>query len=104
MRCNSGNSTVLEELNKPADKSLSEKWDDLGQGAHIGVYIGAAVAGAICIAAFLFFCLRQRRQGRLENALGSNPVPLNRDEMQNFQKDWRQSEWKQNGGYQQVNN
>ena len=104
MRGNRGNSTVLTELNKPEPKSLSEKWDDLGEGAHIGVYVGAAAAGAIGIAALLFFCLRQRRKGRLENALGNTPVPLNRDEMQNFQKDWRQSEWKLNGGYQQVHN
>ncbi|KAG0154167.1 hypothetical protein PDIDSM_1547 [Penicillium digitatum] len=99
-----GNSTVAEQLNKPEAKSLSEKWDDLGKGAHIGVYIGAAVVAAICIAAFLFFCLRQRRKGRLENALGNNPVPLTHDEMQNFQKDWRQSEWRQTRGYQQVAN
>lgn len=91
-------------MNKPEAKSLSEKWDDLGKGAHIGVYIGAAVVAAICIAAFLFFCLRQRRKGRLENALGNNPVPLTHDEMQNFQKDWRQSEWRQTRGYQQVAN
>ena len=101
---NRGNSTALNELNKPEPKSLSEQWDDLGEGAHIGVYIGAGVAGAIAIAGFLFFCLRQRRKGRLENALGNNPVPLNRAEMENFQKDWRQSEWKHNGGYQQVSN
>ncbi|KAJ5372484.1 Concanavalin A-like lectin/glucanases superfamily [Penicillium concentricum] len=104
IKVSGGNSTAQEELEKPEPLSLSEKWDNLGEGAHIGVYIGAAVAAALLIAAFLFFCLRQRRKGRLENALGNNPVPLNRDEMQNFQKDWRQSEWKQNGGYQQVNN
>lgn len=104
MKCNSGNSTALEELNKPEPLSLSEKWDKLGEGAHIGVYIGAAAACVIAIAGFILFCLRQRRKGRLENALGNNPTPLNREEMQNFQKDWRQSEWKTNGGYQQVNN
>ncbi|KAJ5555204.1 Concanavalin A-like lectin/glucanase subgroup [Penicillium sp. DV-2018c] len=97
-----GNSTALTELNKPPAKSLSEKWDDLGQGAHIGVYIGAAVVAAICVAGLVFFCLRQRRKGRLEKALENDVTMDNRNENNNFQNDWRQSEWKQHGGYQQV--
>ncbi|KAJ5780582.1 hypothetical protein N7457_005742 [Penicillium paradoxum] len=99
----SGNSTTLEELNKPEPKSLSEKWEELGQGAHIGIYAGAASAVVLAIIGFLFFCLRQRRKGRLENALTEAPAGENRNEMQAFQNDWRQSEWK-NGGYQQVHN
>ncbi|OGE49639.1 hypothetical protein PENARI_c020G07007 [Penicillium arizonense] len=98
-----GNSTALTELNKPPAKSLAEKWDDLGQGAHIGIYCGAAGAGVLAIAAFLIFCLRQRRKGRLEHALDDSRYAENRTEMQNFQNDWKQSEWK-HGGYQQVNN
>jgi hypothetical protein len=72
------------------------------------VYCGAAGAGVLGIAAFLIFCLRQRRKGRLENALDNNQYAENRTEMQNSQNDWKQSEWKgsefRNGGYRQVSN
>lgn len=93
----------MEELNKPPAKTTAEKWDDLGEGAHIGIYCGAAAAAVIAIAGFLIFCLRQRRKGRLEHALDNNQYAENRTEMQNFQNDWKASEFK-NGGYKQVNN
>ncbi|KAJ5336264.1 hypothetical protein MYU51_009587 [Penicillium brevicompactum] len=98
-----GNSTTLTELNKPPPKTAADKWNDLGEGAHIGIYCGAAAGGVLAIAAFLIFCLRQRRKGRLEHALDNNQYAENRTEMQNFQNDWKASEFK-NGGYKQVNN
>lgn len=93
----------MNELNKAPPKSTAEKWADLGEGAHIGIYCGAAAAGVLAIAAFLIFCLRQRRKGRLEHALDNNQYAENRVETQNIQNDWRASEFK-NGGYKQVNN
>ncbi|GLI75473.1 hypothetical protein PoHVEF18_003727 [Penicillium ochrochloron] len=96
-----GNSTVLDELNKPPAKSLAEKWADLGNGAHIGIYAGAAAAGVLAIVALALVCLRQRRKGRLEHALDDSRYATERTEMQNFQNDWKQSEWK-HGGYSKV--
>ncbi|KAJ5111213.1 hypothetical protein N7532_001748 [Penicillium argentinense] len=96
-----GNSTALDELNKPPEKSLGEKWDDLGTGAHIGVGVGAAAAGVILIAGFLFWCIRQRRKGRLEYALDDAQYTSQRNEAQNYQQDWKQTEWR-NSGYRQV--
>lgn len=103
--CLRGNSTAVEEINKPPPKSLSEKWDDLPTGAHVGVFIGAAAAGAMLIAGFIFFIIRQRRKGRLEHALDDtnwNNERNERNEMSNPQADWRQSEWRHKG-YSQVN-
>ncbi|OJJ60704.1 hypothetical protein ASPSYDRAFT_87282 [Aspergillus sydowii CBS 593.65] len=96
-----GNSTALEEINKPPPKSLSDKWNDLPTGAKAGVYIGAAAAGSILLALFIFFFIRQRRKGRLEHALGENKFNNERNEMNNFQNNWKQSEWR-HGGYQPV--
>ncbi|KAJ5692455.1 hypothetical protein N7462_001878 [Penicillium macrosclerotiorum] len=97
----SGNSSALNELNKPPAKSLAEKWDDLGEGAHIGIYCGAAAAGVLAIAGFLIWCLRQRRKGRLEHALDNSRYAEERTEMQNYQNDWKQTEFK-NSGYSKV--
>jgi hypothetical protein len=96
-----GNSTTLEEINKPPPKSLADKWNELPSGAKIGVYCGAAAAGAILIALFIFFFIRQRKKGRLENALDDAKWNTERNEMNNFQTNWKQSEWK-HGGYQPV--
>ncbi|KAJ5396767.1 hypothetical protein N7509_004880 [Penicillium cosmopolitanum] len=96
-----GNSTTLDELNKPPKKSLSEKWDDLGTGAHVGVYVGASAAGVLLIAGFMLWCLRQRRKGRLEYALDDARYTNERTDAQNFQNDWKQTEWR-NSGYRQV--
>lgn len=96
-----GNSTALNELNKVPPETLAQKWEKLGTGAHIGVYVGAAAVGVIGIAAFLFFCLRQRSRGRLEHALDDTRYNEQRTEAQNFQNDWKQSEWR-NSGYRQV--
>ncbi|KAL4899333.1 hypothetical protein BDW74DRAFT_163693 [Aspergillus multicolor] len=88
----SGNSTAKHEIEKTPAKSLSDKWDDLGTGAHVGVYVGAAVAGALAIAGFIWFCIRKRRQGRLERALaeeGSSSAT----ELDVLKKQWRQSDW-----------
>lgn len=93
----------MNELNKPAPKSLAEKWAELPTGAHIGVYAGAAGVGAVAIVALAITCLRQRRKGRLEHALDDSRYAAERTEMENFQNDWKQSEWKHNG-YSKVGN
>lgn len=69
------------------------------------MFIGAAAVGAMLIAGFIFFFIRQRRKGRLEQALDDtnwNNERPERTEMSNAQSDWRQSEWRHNG-YSQVN-
>ncbi|KAL4982243.1 concanavalin A-like lectin/glucanase domain-containing protein [Aspergillus falconensis] len=89
----SGNSTAKAEINKTPSKSLSEKWDELPTAAHIGVYCGAAVAGALVIAGFVLYCLRKRRQGRLERALAEESQNSSSTEMNTLKKQWRQSDW-----------
>ncbi|KAL4879654.1 concanavalin A-like lectin/glucanase domain-containing protein [Aspergillus karnatakaensis] len=96
-----GNSTAAEEISKPPPKSLSEKWNDLPGGAKAGVYAGAAGVGAILLALFIFFYIRQRKKGRLEHALDDAKWATERNEMNNFQSNWKQSEWK-HGGYKAV--
>lgn len=91
----------MTRLNNPPE-SLSQKWNDLGTGAHVGVYIGAAAAGALIFVGLGLWCLRQRRKGRLEHALDDARYTNERTEMENYQNDWKQTEWKHNG-YHQVN-
>lgn len=97
----SGNSTALTEINKKPAETLAQKWDNLGEGAHVGVYVGAGVAGAAMVGAFAFWCLRQRRKGRLEHALDDTRYNDQRSEAANYQNDWKQTEWR-NSGYRQV--
>lgn len=92
----------MTELNKPPPKSLAEKWDDLPKGAKAGVGIGAAAVAVMGIAGFIVYCVRQRRKGRLERALGETQYNPERTEMSDFQGDWKQSEFRHKG-YQQVN-
>lgn len=96
-----GNSTAQSELNKVPPETLAQKWEKLGTGAHVGVFVGAAAVGVMAIGAFLFFCLRQRSKGRLEHALDDTRYNEQRTEAQTVQNDWKQSEWR-NSGYRQV--
>ncbi|KAJ5218459.1 transglycosidase, partial [Penicillium cinerascens] len=97
----SGNSTAKTEINKKPAETVAEKWDGLSEGAHIGVYVGASAAAAAVVLAFVWWCLRQRRAGRLQRALddsGQGGAELR--QMEN-QKTWRQSQWGQQT-YQKV--
>lgn len=51
---------------KSTSQKLEENWQGLSTGAKIG--IAAAVGGTFLIAfiAFIFYCMRQRRQGKAE--------------------------------------
>ncbi|KOS44525.1 hypothetical protein ACN38_g4557 [Penicillium nordicum] len=98
----SGNSTAITQINKTPAKTLSEKWDDLGQGAHIGVYCGAAVVGALLIGAFLLYCLKQRRNGRLQQALNDGEYSAELTTLEQSKLRWRQSELRSKGSYQPV--
>ncbi|KNG91591.1 transglycosidase, GH16 family, partial [Aspergillus nomiae NRRL 13137] len=98
----SGNSTAKTEINKKPTKTLAQKWDDLGKAAHIGVYCGAAAAGALVVAAFAMWCVRQRRKGRLERGLAEDPPTTSKPiVMEDYKKRWRQSDWAHRG-YQAV--
>ncbi|KAJ5747726.1 uncharacterized protein N7511_009422 [Penicillium nucicola] len=99
----SGNSTAKTEINKKAAETLAQKWDDLGTGAHIGVYVGASVAGALIIGAFAWFCFRQRRDGRLQRALHDGQSEAELTTLAENKMRWRQSElFRQNQKYQPV--
>ncbi|KAL1971418.1 hypothetical protein VTN31DRAFT_2350 [Thermomyces dupontii] len=83
-----GNSTTWENL-YGEDDSLSQKWARLPQAAKVGVYAGGATVAAICIAALVFFCIRQRRIGRREFNIQNNKMMEERTEMMNLQAEWR---------------
>ncbi|PWY92637.1 concanavalin A-like lectin/glucanase [Aspergillus heteromorphus CBS 117.55] len=99
-----GNSTTVTELNKVPKETLAEKWAKLSTGAKTGIYVAIAVVGAGAASAFIFFCLKQRKSGRLEHALNDAKWDSERTEMDNFQSEWKQSEWRHKPrGYQPVN-
>lgn len=91
----------MTELNKKPAETLAEKWAKLGEGAHIGIYVAAGVVGAAVIGAFGYWCKRQRRKGRLEHALDDTKYNDQLAESENFQNDWKMSEWR-TSGYRQV--
>ncbi|KAJ5273157.1 hypothetical protein N7478_008282 [Penicillium angulare] len=89
----SGNSTAKKEINKVPAETTAEKWDDLGEGAHIGVYVGAAVAGALMVGALGWWCIRQRRQGRLQRALDDDAHGSQLTDMAKHTAQWNQTQW-----------
>lgn len=92
---------MLQELNKPPPESLSQKWANLPSGTRIGIIAGGSGAGALAIIAFFWFCLHQRKKGRLEHALEDAKFNAERAEMLNYQNSWKQSEFR-HGGYTKV--
>ncbi|RAH43733.1 glycoside hydrolase family 16 protein [Aspergillus brunneoviolaceus CBS 621.78] len=97
-----GNSTAAVELNKEPEKTLAQKWAELPTGAKIGVYAGSAAVGAMLLAAFILFFVRQRKKGRLEHALDDAKWNTERTEMDSFQQNWKQTEWRSKSGYKPV--
>jgi hypothetical protein len=53
---------------EPQKPSVSEQFSALPQGSKTAVYAGSASGGAILLGLLVFFCYRQRRQGRREAA------------------------------------
>jgi hypothetical protein len=103
LRLDSGNSTAQQEINKTPSKTLAQKWAALSEGAHIGVYCGAAAAGVIVFGAFGWWCQRQRKKGRLQRALDNGQSGEELKKLEAYKLQWRQSEWGQKS-YQQVPN
>lgn len=89
----SGNSTAKAEIEKTPAKTLAQKWNDLGEGAHIGVYCGAAAAGGLLVALFSWWCIKQRRQGRLARGLNDANHGEELASMEKSQSQWGQTRW-----------
>ncbi|CAH0038401.1 unnamed protein product [Clonostachys solani] len=90
----SGNSTALNAINEPpeeAEKSTSEKFNALPEGAKIGIYIGSGVAGVALVAAAAFYIWRQRSQGIREARLADERDHL---EMDGYRPDGGETEYK----------
>ncbi|KAK5172688.1 uncharacterized protein LTR77_002808 [Saxophila tyrrhenica] len=54
---------------KSFGEKTQEQWDGLSTGAKIGIAAGIGGTFLIAFAAFIFYCLRQRRQGKAEKAM-----------------------------------
>lgn len=93
---------MLQELNKPPPESLAQKWANLPSTTRIGILAGVGSFGALAVISFFWFCLRQRKKGRLEHALEDAKYNAERTEMLNYQSSWKQSEFR-HGGYTKVN-
>ncbi|KAI1427127.1 concanavalin A-like lectin/glucanase domain-containing protein [Xylaria sp. FL1777] len=84
-----GNSTAAETVNKPPEKSLSEKWAELPQSAKIGVYAAAGAVGGLLFIALAVYYIKQRRQGQKEAALAARMHEEERLELERFKKEGR---------------
>ncbi|KAL2062574.1 hypothetical protein VTL71DRAFT_5646 [Oculimacula yallundae] len=64
----SGNSTIAEAIKKTAhpELSVSEKFAALPNTTKLAIYVGSGAAAALLFSAFLFTCIRRRRQGKKE--------------------------------------
>jgi uncharacterized protein HemX len=88
----SGNSTAQTEINKKPAETLNQKWNDLSEGAHIGVYVGAGVVGALAIGAIGWYCAKQRKDGRLQRALDDGQYSAELTTLEQTKLRWRKSE------------
>jgi len=62
-----GNSTVLNEIEKPT--GVNGLWNTLTTGAKSGVVIGAIAGAGTLLAALLVCCIVQGRKGKKEKAI-----------------------------------
>lgn len=53
---------------KTTYQKASEQWSGLSTGAKIGIAAGVVGFFAVCLVAFIFYCVRQRRAGKAEKA------------------------------------
>lgn len=88
-----GVSRAQQILDKKPSPSLLQKFNALPAAVRIGIYCGAAGLVLLLICIFLFFCVSQRKKGRLEHALEEAKFNSQRTEMLNYQKDWKESSW-----------
>ncbi|KAJ2987991.1 hypothetical protein NUW58_g4214 [Xylaria curta] len=84
-----GNSTAAEIVNKPPEKSLSEKWAELPEGTKIGIYAAAGSVGGILFIALAIYYFKQRRQGQKEAALAARMHEEERVELERFKREGR---------------
>lgn len=64
-----GESNAFKAIHeKTASQKAQEQWDGLSTGAKIGVAGGIVGFFALCFIAFIFYCMRQRKAGKLEKA------------------------------------
>jgi len=78
-----GNSTAMNAIIKAETPTLStaEKFKALPKTTKLAVYAGSGAAGAIILAALLFYCIRQRRTGGLERDAYNANVEKAREEI-----------------------
>lgn len=61
--------------------SAAQKFQALPQATKLAVYGGSGAAGAILLAALLFYCIRQRRTGALEREAYNAKVEKEREDV-----------------------
>ncbi|KAI1196313.1 concanavalin A-like lectin/glucanase domain-containing protein [Nemania serpens] len=84
-----GNSTAADIVNKPPEKSLSQKWAELPQGTKIGIYAAAGAVGGLLFIALAIYYVKQRRAGQREAALAAKMQEEERLELERFKKSGR---------------
>jgi len=64
----------------------AQRWNNLSQGAKIGIAVGvlSVVLGALGI--FLYYCMGQRKQGRAERAIADREWQQHTDELNNYRQ------------------
>lgn len=64
-----GESNALKAMNeKSTYQKAQERFDGLSTGAKIGIAGGVIGFFALCLIAFAFYCVKQRRAGKAEKA------------------------------------
>ncbi|KAI1077440.1 glycoside hydrolase family 16 protein [Whalleya microplaca] len=87
-----GNSSISEEINgEPEEESASEEFEGLSQSAKSGIYAAASIAGAILLAALVFYYIKQRRRGQQE-ALDAELDEQERVELEGFKEEGRNTD------------
>ena len=54
---------------KTTSQKIDEQWSGLSTGAKIGIACGVVGVFLIAFIAFIFYCVKQRRQGKAEKAI-----------------------------------
>ncbi|KAH7037092.1 concanavalin A-like lectin/glucanase domain-containing protein [Microdochium trichocladiopsis] len=87
IRIATGNSTAYENLNKPPEKTVADKWNELPSSSKTGIYAAAGGVGGIALIAMIWFCIKKRKEGRKEAALAAAKDEEERLEMERWKKE-----------------
>ncbi|KAF2723428.1 glycoside hydrolase family 16 protein [Polychaeton citri CBS 116435] len=87
IKINAGESSAYQTLHKDSKLDRAQQhWHALSTGAKIGIAVGFSSAFGIAFIAFLFYCIKQRREGKQERIAADKEWEAEKNEMMAYRQ------------------